>query len=204
LPSTRWSAASERGAVRLGLVALVGLAVVVVVAVAAVLTNKGSDSRATPTTTLDPSVATAAGVASVGSKAPLFDLDGLHGGRVSLAQLRGQPVVVNFWASYCFPCRNEFATFKNATTKYRAQGLHIVGITFDDLTSDARAFAKQQHANWILADGGEGDPVGKAYGVRALPQTIFIGRQGTIIARYFGAPSAARFDSEVRRLLASA
>jgi peroxiredoxin len=183
---------------------LVGLAVVIVVAIAAVLTSKGSDSRATPTTTLDPSIATTAGVAGSGTKAPQFDLEGLNGGRVRLDQFRGSPVVVNFWASYCFPCRNEFTMFRNATTKYRAQGLRIVGITFNDITSDARAFAKQRHANWTLAVGGQGDPVGKAYGVRALPQTIFIDRHGTIVDRYFGAPSAQRFDSEVQRLLATA
>lgn len=144
-----------------------------------------------------------AGVARPGSRAPDFDLARLRGpGRVRLADLRGKPVIVNFWASWCVPCRKEFPTFRAAQAKYRAQGLEIVGITFKDLTDDARAFAKQQRANWTLALGGDGDPVGRSYGVRAIPQTFFVNRQGTIVARYYGAPSGDRFNAQVQKILA--
>jgi thiol-disulfide isomerase/thioredoxin len=112
-------------------------------------------------------------------------------------------VIVNFWASWCIPCRKEFPLFRRTQSKDRAQGLQIVGITFKDLSGDARDFAQDQHANWALAPGGDGDPVGKAYGVRALPQTFFVDRRGTITARYFGAPTGDQFDREVRRIIAS-
>ena len=172
----------------------------ILAAVAVIATIRADDSGSSGSGA--PVKTSTAGVAPRGAQAPDFDLARLRGpGRVRLADLRGKPVIVNFWASWCVPCRKEFPTFRAAQTKYRAQGLEIVGITFKDLTGDARAFAKQQHANWTLAQGGDGDPVGRAYGVRALPQTFFINRHGTIVARYYGAPSGAGFDAEVARIV---
>jgi cytochrome c biogenesis protein CcmG/thiol:disulfide interchange protein DsbE len=180
---------------------LIGVLVIAVVAVIATVQADNGDSSGSDA---EPVKTSTAGVAPPGSQAPDFDLARLRApGRVRLADLRGKPVIVNFWASYCIPCRKEFPTFRAAQAKYRAQGLQIVGITFKDLSGDSRAFAKQQRANWDLAIGGDGDPVGKAYGVRALPQTFFIDRRGTIVARYFGAPSGDRFDQEVRKIVAS-
>ncbi len=175
---------------------------VVLAAVAVIAVIRADDGKA-PKSESAPVRTSVAGVAPRGSPAPDFDLARLRGaGRVRLADLRGKPVIVNFWASWCIPCRKEFPTFRAAQAKYRAQGLEIVGITYKDLTDDARRFAKQQHANWTLAQGGDGDPVGRAYGVRALPQTFFINRRGTIVARYFGAPSGDRFDAEVAKITA--
>jgi cytochrome c biogenesis protein CcmG, thiol:disulfide interchange protein DsbE len=172
--------------------------VLAVIAVVATLQADGESADPEPA----PVKTSTAGVAPKGSQAPDFDLEGLNGsGRVRLADLKGKPVIVNFWASYCVPCRKEFPAFRAAQSKYRAQGLEIVGITFRDLTDDSRRFAKQQRANWLLAKGGDGDPVGRAYGVRALPQTFFINRDGTIVERYFGAPSGEKFDAEVQKIL---
>lgn len=177
---------------------------VLVLAAIAVFATIQADSNESPGAKPPPGRATVKGIASPGTAAPDFDLPRLRGpGRVKLAELKGQPVIVNFWASYCFPCRKEFPLFGRAQAKYRKDGLAVVGITFRDLTDDARRFAKQHHATWELAEGGEGDPVGRAYGVRALPQTFFIDRNGVIIARYFGAPSGDRFDEEVRKIIAS-
>jgi cytochrome c biogenesis protein CcmG/thiol:disulfide interchange protein DsbE len=173
--------------------------VLAVIAVVAMLQADDGESSAPDTA---PVKVSDAGVATKGSKAPDFDLEELNGsGRVRLSDLAGKPVIVNFWASYCVPCRKEFPTFRAAQSKYRAQGLEIVGITFRDLTDDSRRFAEQQRANWLLAKGGDGDPVGRAYGVRALPQTFFIDRNGTIVARYFGAPSGEKFDAEVQKIV---
>jgi cytochrome c biogenesis protein CcmG, thiol:disulfide interchange protein DsbE len=177
---------------------------VLVIAAIAVVATIQADSSESPGSNPPPGRVTEKGIATRGSAAPDFDLPRLRGpGRVRLADLKGQPVIVNFWASYCFPCRKEFPLFRKAQAKYRKDGLQIVGITFKDLTGDARAFAKQQRATWDLVEGGEGDPVGRAYGVRALPQTFFIDRNGTIIARYFGAPSGDRFEAEVRKIIAT-
>lgn len=142
------------------------------------------------------------GAVGTGDPAPAFDLPALRGdGRVRLEDYRGSPLIVNFWASWCVPCRKEFPEFKAALERYGDEGLEIVGITYKDISSDARAFAKDQGATWTLAEGGQGDPVAKDYGVRAIPQTFFVDRDGTVVSRYFGNPSAEEFDEQIEKIL---
>jgi cytochrome c biogenesis protein CcmG/thiol:disulfide interchange protein DsbE len=135
-----------------------------------------------------------------GSAAPGFSLSTLSGGHVSLAQLAGRPVLVNFWASWCHPCRQEFPLLAATLRRYRSQGLEIVGISYQDIPSDARAFAKQEDAHWLLARDDDGT-VASAYGVRAIPQVFFIRRDGTIASRVF-APSQSDLDQSVQAILA--
>lgn len=139
------------------------------------------------------------GVATTGSPAPPFDLAALNSsGRISLAALRGKPVVLNFWASWCAECKAEFPLLAEITHKH--PGVAVVGITYNDLAFDARRFALDHHATWHLAKGGDGDPVGRAYGVRAIPQTFFIDRAGVIRARAFGLPERAALEHVVARI----
>jgi cytochrome c biogenesis protein CcmG/thiol:disulfide interchange protein DsbE len=203
LPSTPSSAPPDGSRPKrrgLGTVLLIALVLVAVVAVvAAVRADSGSSGSESAYTPKD---ASTSGIAVPGDQAPDFDLDALRGpGRVRLAQFAGKPLIINFWASYCVPCRKEFPLFRETQKRYRKDGLEIVGITFKDLTDDARSFAKKHDASWHLADGGDRDPVGREYGVRSPPQTFFIDRQGKIVSRFYGAPAADRFDDEVEKIL---
>jgi len=179
------------------LIGALALAILAAVAIGSALSSGPND------TTIDagPAKTRIAGRATVGSQAPGFDLSHLSGkGTVSLASLRGRPVVLNFWASWCGPCREEFPEFHELAQRHRGDDLAIVGITFRDLAGDARDFARQNGGTWTFAKGGDGDPVARAYGVRSPPQTFFIDRTGVIRARAYGPPSPAALDAAVARI----
>lgn len=140
------------------------------------------------------------GTAEVGGTVPDFTLPGLDGGTVALSDYAGTPVMVNFWASWCHPCREEFPLFEAAREKYAKEGLAIVGVSYQDIASDARAFVADQGAGWDFAR----DPGGRlaaAFGVRALPQTFFVDADGKIVDRQFGITSAEDLDKEIRTIL---
>lgn len=147
-----------------------------------------------------PATVVGPGSLQVDTRVPDFDLPGLDGGRVRLSGLRGRPVVVNFWASWCNPCRREFPLLRDARRRHRAQGLEVVGITYQDIPSDSRRFARSRDARWPLAvdDGGA---VARAYGVRAVPQTFFVRRDGTLATRTFGITSAAALEDDLSSIV---
>jgi cytochrome c biogenesis protein CcmG/thiol:disulfide interchange protein DsbE len=123
--------------------------------------------------------------AVIGSPAPDFTLTDLAGNAVRLADLRGRPVVVNFWASWCGPCVEEFPLLRAAVDEYRDEGLAVIGIVYQDRSEAAREFMQRNGATWVAAmDPGE--RVAAAYGILAPPETFFIDRDGTIAARQIG------------------
>jgi peroxiredoxin len=141
------------------------------------------------------------GAPGPGVVAPAFDVAKLRGpGRVRLADYAGRPVVLTFWASWCYSCREEFPRLRSLVQTHRGTDLAVVGVTYRDLVGDSRHFAAEQKANFTLAKGGDGDPVAKAYGIRAIPQLYFIGRDGVIRRRMFGAPSTAAMNAAVREI----
>ncbi len=118
-------------------------------------------------------------VARTGEPAPALAGTTLDGGHLDLADLRGRPVIVNFWASWCVPCREEFPLLAAALREHAAEGLAIVGVLFKDEAEPARRFIAEEGARWptIL------DPDGRfaaAYRVVAPPQTYFIDRSGVV------------------------
>jgi cytochrome c biogenesis protein CcmG/thiol:disulfide interchange protein DsbE len=116
--------------------------------------------------------------AKVGQAAPDFSLPTLDGGHVQLSDFRGKPVVLNFWASWCTPCRQEFPLLRERV----ASDAHValVGVnTQDFVESDGRSFARDQHASW--PNGFDRDEaVRRGYGVTGLPETFFIDADGVI------------------------
>ena len=174
------------------------LAILIAVGVGAALGSGPAETSMDP----GPAKTRIAGVAAAGSPAPSFDLRSLTGpGRVSLAQLHGRPVIVNFWASWCSECREEFPVLHDLAAKHK-HDVTIVGITFRDIPSDSRDYARKHGGTWTLARGDDGDTVARRYGIRAIPQTFFIDRKGIIRARSFGLPSTAALNAAVKRITA--
>lgn len=136
----------------------------------------------------------------VGDTAPAFTLPTLDGGCFRLRSTRGRAVVVNFWASWCNPCRAEFPLLADARAEHDGDALEIVGVTYRDIESDSRQFADEQDADWPLAFDDD-QRVSRAYGIAQIPQTIFVRRDGTISARVFGELTKADLARELRRIL---
>jgi cytochrome c biogenesis protein CcmG/thiol:disulfide interchange protein DsbE len=142
----------------------------------------------------------------VGAIAPAFSLDQLDGsGPVSLASLRGRPVVLNFWASWCVTCKGEAPVLERDWNHYRSRGLVVLGIDKEDWTSDARRFVAAHRLTFPILEDGTGQVTG-TYGVVQQPETYVLNRRGRIVAHLAGpitaAGLAARFRSAVARAVA--
>jgi cytochrome c biogenesis protein CcmG/thiol:disulfide interchange protein DsbE len=108
-----------------------------------------------------------------------------EGRPLALAALRGHPVVVNFWGSWCVPCREEMPLLVQAWHHYAARGIVVVGLDMSDTPADARRFLAEHHVDYpIVTVPDEGLP--RAYGVIGLPTTVFIDGAGMIRARQLG------------------
>jgi len=137
----------------------------------------------------------------VGRRAPDFALPTLDGSRViRLSNLRGQVVVINFWASWCAACREEHPNLLAAWQRYADQGVVLLGIDFEDSPTAAKAFMTQMGGNWpTLSDPGS--RVALDYGVYGVPETFFIGRDGVVDLKRVGPSSYELLTLEIQRLL---
>lgn len=137
---------------------------------------------------------------AIGSLAPDLALADLDGNPVRLADLRGRPVVLNFWASWCGPCVEEFPLLRDAAARHADEGLAIVGVVFRDRSEAARDFIARNGGTWPSAmDPGE--RVASAYGILGPPETYFIARDGTIAARQFGPVTEASLATQLATIL---
>jgi cytochrome c biogenesis protein CcmG/thiol:disulfide interchange protein DsbE len=141
-----------------------------------------------------------------GKPAPELDLERVGGaGTISLAQLRGHPAVINFWAPSCVPCRREFPELKAALAAHRAGGLIIAGVwfrggTFLDSPDDVTSFVAEQGADWpTYADPG--GRVQSAYDVVAPPTTFFVDRDGIVRAVQLGEMNADILERQLALIL---
>ncbi len=124
--------------------------------------------------------------------APDFLLEDLDGGEIRLSDLRGKPLIINFWATWCAPCRKEMPQFVEAYGKYRDQGLEIVAVNLQEGKSIASKFADDYGMDFTVAIDRDGE-VGDQYHLLGLPTTYFVGRDG-IIRSVFTGP----FEAEER------
>jgi cytochrome c biogenesis protein CcmG, thiol:disulfide interchange protein DsbE len=136
----------------------------------------------------------------VGDAAPAFALADLDGRPLRLADLRGRPVIVNFWASWCGPCVEEFPLLQRALDDHRAIGLTVVGIVVRDNSEAARGFMARMGARWPVAmDPGE--DVARRFGIYAPPETFFISPEGVVVGRQIGQLSAADLDRQLATIM---
>ena len=133
--------------------------------------------------------------------APDFELKSLDGRTVKLSDFHGKVVVLNFWATWCAPCRVETPWLVDFYRQYKEQGLEVVGVSMDDGNQEHVAdFAKEMGINYTILMGNHA--VGDAYGgLRFLPQTFFIGRDGKIIKHSFGIKSKSDFEEAIKESL---
>jgi len=152
-----------------GLVVLAGFVVVLGVAVHNAQ-DKGSFAKSVAKGELPP--------------APAFDLEQVDGrGRVSLASLRGKPVVLNFWASWCAPCEDEAPLLRQIAAEQMPKGVAFVGVNAKDTTDGATAFIARYRLGYPQVRGGS---TADTYGVSQFPETFVIDRQGRTVAWFPG------------------
>jgi thiol-disulfide isomerase/thioredoxin len=133
--------------------------------------------------------------------APDFSLESIDGKTMHLSDLRGKAVLLNFWATWCGPCKIEMPWFVELQNQYGSQGLQIVGVAMDDASKeDISKFAKDMGVNYPILIGKES--VGDQYGgVPALPESFLIGRDGKVVDKIVGLRGKAEIEDAVRKAL---
>lgn len=135
--------------------------------------------------------------------APDFTLRDLKGNQVSLSDFRGQPVVLNFWATWCSPCRVEIPYLEALYTEYKDQGLVIIGMNTETDYMKVKRFAEPRISYTVLLDG---QTQSQAYDVSGIPCTYYIDREGIIQHRSvgFGPGDEVTIEEKIKELLAKA
>jgi peroxiredoxin len=138
---------------------------------------------------------------TLSSPAPDFSLVSLDGTTMRLSDFRGKAVLLNFWATWCGPCKIEMPWFVDFQKQYGSQGLQIVGIAMDDASKeDIVKFAKDMGVNYPILIGKEA--VGDQYGgVPALPETFLIARDGKITDKIIGLRGKAEIEDAIKKAL---
>jgi peroxiredoxin len=136
-----------------------------------------------------------------GATAPDWKLQDLNGKTVQLSDFKGKVVVLDFWATWCPPCRAEIPDFIALQNQYKDKGLVVIGVSLDQGgTGVVSTFAKAQGMNYPIVLGT--DDVAAQYGdIQAIPTTFVIDRSGKVVAKHEGQTDKATFESEIKKLL---
>ena len=191
--STRWIVAA---------LLVVGLGLISVPLVSTRLaTREGAGDAATAAAAMPaPTGASAEACDASGEEAPFdFTLSDMNGQQVDLRQYAGKPVLLNFWATWCGPCKVEIPELVALQDKYRDEGFTVLGVSIDDPADALKAFAAEYKMNYpvLMADAAIQDAYGPLF---AIPVTFFIKKDGTVCRKHFGPVDGVQADGTVRAL----
>jgi cytochrome c biogenesis protein CcmG/thiol:disulfide interchange protein DsbE len=139
-----------------------------------------------------------------GKPAPDFTLASVDGKKIALASFKGKPTIINFWATYCGPCKLEMPWFEEFSHKYSAQGLQVIGIDDEDGVTSAQVKAAAQKVGVTYPILIDTQANGSAYGLGDyLPVTYYIDAGGNVVAQTPGAPSKETVEANIQKILGS-
>lgn len=135
-----------------------------------------------------------------GQAVPDFTLKDIHGNTMKMSDLKGKVVILDFWATWCAPCKVEIPWFVDMYDRYKQQGLEVVGVAMDDDQGDVKPFVESHSMNYRVLLGN--DNVATQFGgIFGLPTTFIIGRDGKIQSKHMGLVSRDTFEQDVKKLL---
>ena len=131
-----------------------------------------------------------------------FVLKDMNGADVRLADLKGKPLIVNFWATWCGPCLLETPQLVELAAEYKSRGLTIVGISYDDMPAEMKKFAAEYKVPYPLLVGRDREDVFNAFGLAdGLPTTVFVRPDGTVARRLQGINTKVWFQEQIESML---
>lgn len=136
---------------------------------------------------------------SAGPVAKFMALD-IEGNFHTSEQYKGKPLILNFWGTWCPPCRRELPDLKKIYTEYKSQGLEIIGLAVNDTPEKVKKFAEQSGLDWVMLIANRESAIAYQIGT-GIPVTIFLDKEGNEISRAIGARDYNFFKTEVEKII---
>ncbi|HVY71604.1 MAG TPA: redoxin domain-containing protein [Verrucomicrobiae bacterium] len=134
--------------------------------------------------------------------APAWELKDVDGKKVKSSDFKGKVVILDFWATWCGPCRAEIPSFIELHKQYEKDGLVVIGVSLDDGSKPVKKFIASEKINYPIVMGND-SVTGDFGGVEVIPTTFVIDRDGKIVSKHVGVTQKAEFEAEIKPLLAA-